>query len=156
DSSHAEALERHGIVERNDAAHHHRHVVATFLAQALHDVGNQWHVTTRQDRQADHVHGFVDGRPHDLLRREPDALVHHLDAAIAGTHGDLLGTIGMAVEPGFADQQLDAPAELVGDALDLATHVLETGIGLRSCDGAADTGGGTIFPEYLAQRMPPF
>ena len=29
-----------------------------------------------------------------------------------GAHGDLLGAVGMAVEAGLADQELDAPAEL--------------------------------------------
>ena len=48
----------------------------------------------------------------DLLRRQADALIDHLHAGIARAHRDLLGAVGMAVEPGLADQELQAPAEL--------------------------------------------
>ena len=42
---------------------------------------------------------------------ETDALVDELDAGIARRHGDLLGTVAVAVEAGLADQHLEAVAE---------------------------------------------
>ena len=51
-----------------------------------------------------------DRRAHDLRRRQADALVDHLHAAVARAHRDLLGAVGVAVEARLADQQLDAPA----------------------------------------------
>src|SRR5262249_41328724 len=53
--------------------------------------------------------------------------VDHLHATIAGTHGDLLGPIGVTVKTGLAHQQLDAAAEAVRDALDLAPDGLKIG-----------------------------
>ena len=41
----------------------------------------------------------------DLRGRQPDALVDHLEAGVAGADGDLLGAVGVAVEAGLADQQ---------------------------------------------------
>ena len=54
---------------------------------------------------------------HDLRRRQADAFVDDLHAAVAGAHGDLLGAVGVAVEARLADQELDAAAELGRDAL---------------------------------------
>jgi hypothetical protein len=57
------------------------------------------------------MHAFFERGVDDLLRRQADALVDDLHARVAGAHGDLLGAVGMAVEAGLADEQLDAPAE---------------------------------------------
>ena len=47
----------------------------------------------------------------DLRRCQPDALIDHLEAGVAGPHGDLLGAVGVAVQPGLADQQPQPAAE---------------------------------------------
>ena len=61
----------------------------------------------------------------DLVRGQPDAVVDHVHAGVGGAHGDLLGAVGMAVEPRLADQKLEPPAELQRDALDLAAQRIE-------------------------------
>ena len=77
-------------------------------------------MAAREDREADDMHALLEGGVDDALGRQPDALVDHLHAAIAGAHGDLLGAVGMAVEAGLADQHLDAAAEPARHRLDLA------------------------------------
>ena len=67
-----------------------------------------------QDRQADHVHALVHRRAGDPRRRQPDALVDHVHAGVAGAHGDLLGAVRVAVEARLADQDLDAAPERLG------------------------------------------
>src|SRR5690606_40225090 len=42
----------------------------------------------------------------DARRREPNAVVDHLEAAVARAQRDLLGAVGVAVEAGLADQHL--------------------------------------------------
>src|SRR5260370_24916401 len=79
-----------------------------------------------ENRQSHDGRDLLERGIDDLGRGEPDALVDHLHAGVAGAHRDLLGAVGMAVEPGFADQKFDAAAELAGDALDLGTYAVET------------------------------
>ena len=45
---------------------------------------------------------FAPYRFHELVRRQADALIFDVDAAVARPEGDLLGAIGMAVKPGLA------------------------------------------------------
>lgn len=90
----------------------------------------------------------------DLRRREPDTLVNHLHSAISGPHGDLLRAIGMAVEPGLADQELEPAAKLARDRVDSLAHRRELArIGARRLPHA---GGRAVFAKDLAQRGPPF
>ena len=65
---------------------------------------------------------LVDRRARDLRRRQPDPLVDDLHARVARPHGDLLGAVGVPVEPGLADEDLHAAAELLGDAGDLVAQ----------------------------------
>ncbi len=90
----------------------------------------------------------------DALRREPDALVDDFHAAIAGAHGDLLGTVGMTVEAGLADQHLDAPAKPSRHRVDLPPRDFEAAVG--DAGGTRDTGRRTILAEHAAQRVRPF
>ena len=69
-------------------------------------------VRPRQDRQADDVHVLLDRGGDDLRRRQPDALVDDLEADVAGAYRDLLGAVGVSVQPGLADQQSQPHAEL--------------------------------------------
>ena len=49
---------------------------------------------------------LVDGGAHDCAGVEADALVDDLHAAVAGSDGDLLGAVGVAVEPGLPTSSL--------------------------------------------------
>ncbi len=57
--------------------------------------------------------------------RQADAVIDHVHAGIARAHRDLLGAVGMAVEAGFADQEFQAPAELLRHPVDLGADVVE-------------------------------
>src|SRR4051794_27582738 len=110
------------VRHRDDPADDHGHVHAGLLELADH-VRDQLHVRAGEDRQADHVNAFVDRRLGDLRRRQPDALVDHVEAGVAGAHGDLLGAVGVPVEPGLADQDLHATTERLRHALDLLAQL---------------------------------
>ena len=59
-----------------------------------------------QDRDADHVDVLVVVRGgRDLVRAEPDPLVHHLKTGIPRRHSDLLRTVRVAVEAGLRHEQ---------------------------------------------------
>ena len=100
------------------------------------------------------MHALLERGVDDLGRGEPDALVDHLHAGVAGAHRDLLGAVGMAVEPGLADQKFDAAAELAGNALDFGTHPVEAVARMRR--RARHPRRRPIFAEHFAQRRAPF
>jgi hypothetical protein len=103
------------------------------LAQAVEDGGHQLHVRPGQDREPHAVHVLGHGRGHDLLRGQPDALVDHLEAGVAGSHGDLLGAVGVAVEARLADQQAQPAAELLAGGLHPLPDRGQVGAGLGHC-----------------------
>ena len=105
---------------RDDAADDDRDVVDALLAHPVEHGRDQLHVRAGQDREPDAVHVLGDRGRDDLLRRQPDALVDDLEAGVAGPHRDLLGAVGVAVEPGLADQQPQPAAELLAGPLDVA------------------------------------
>src|SRR6185295_1581228 len=82
------------------------------------------------------------------------ALVDHLHAGVARPHRDLLGAIGVAVEPRLADQKGQAPPELARDAVDLGADGVEAGDVVTR--RIADAGRRAVFAERLAQRPAPF
>ena len=102
---------------------------------------------SRQDRQADAIDTVL-GALDDLLRGEPNAVVDHVHAGVGGAHRDLFGAVGMAVEAGFADEELQAVAELQRHALDLAAQGIE--IGRLLARPGADAGRRAIFAEFGA------
>ena len=104
DRGHALAQQQLGVVGRDDAPHDHGRRAAGG-PQAVEHVGHQLEVRARQDGQADDVDVLVAGRGHDLGRGQPDALVDHLEAGIACGDGDLLGAVGVPVEPGLGDEE---------------------------------------------------
>ena len=61
---------------------------------------------------------FLERSVDDLGRRQADAFIEHLHAAIPRPDGDLLGPVRVTVEAGLADQQLEAPAKRLGNTLD--------------------------------------
>src|SRR5439155_1350088 len=72
-----------------------------------------------EDREPDHVDALLQGAGGDLRRRQPDAVVDDVHAGVARADCDLLGAVGVAVEPGLADEDLERAPESLGDALDL-------------------------------------
>lgn len=104
------------------------------------------------------MHVLGQRRGGDLLRRQPDALVDHLEAGVAGPDGDLLGAVGVPVQAGLADQQAQpARAELVGRAGHLLADLVHrrTGLGGDRDRGRGDSGGGAELAEHLAQGAGP-
>src|SRR4051794_30547874 len=102
----------------DDAADDDRDLTAGLVEQA-DDVGDELAVRPREDREADHVNVFLDRRADDLLGGEADAGVDHLHADVARPDRDLLGAIGVAVEAGLADQDLEPVTDRLGDVVDL-------------------------------------
>src|SRR5215207_10689006 len=100
------------------------------------------------------MRALVDGGAHDLRRRETDAFVDDLHADVAGAHGDLLGTVGVAVEAGLADEELDAPAELGRQLVDRSAYAVERGA-VAGDRGPRDAGRGAIFAEDATQGSAP-
>ena len=88
------------------------YVVEPGGAQPVEHRRDQLHVRAGQDREPDAVHVLGHRRGDDLLGGQPDALVDHLEAGVAGADGDLLGAVGVPVEARLADQQPQPPAEL--------------------------------------------
>ena len=125
-----------GVGVRDDPADDDRHVAGAGLAQQPQHLGHQLAVRAGQDRQPDAVHALLDRGRRDLGRREPDALVDHLEAGVAGAHGDLLGTVGVPVQAGLADQQPQPGAELVAGAPDRSRTASRSSPGLGGADGA--------------------
>src|SRR5215467_14811977 len=149
DGGDAETLQGCRVLRRDDAPHHHGDIVEAFLAHAAHHLADQRHVAARQYRQAYHVHRFFSRRADDLRRGEPYALVDDLHATIPCAHGDLLGTVGVAVEARLADEELDAPSEPGRHALHLAAHLLEAYSGGRHAP--RDAGGCAVFAKNATQ-----
>ena len=65
------------------------------------------HVRAREDREADHVSIFLQGRAHDLLGRLAQAGIDDLHASIAKSAGYHLGTAVMAIEARLGDKNAD-------------------------------------------------
>ncbi len=97
------------------------------------------------------MHALVDRRARDLRGREPDALVDDVHAGVARADGDLLGAVGVPVEPGLADQDLQRAPERLADARDLVAQLLVGGGG----GGVADAGRRAVGAEDVAQRARP-
>ena len=116
DAGLAQAL---GVGRGDDPADDDRHVDA-LLAEPAHHLGDQLEVRAGEDREADHVDVLLQRRLGDLLGGQADALVDHLHAGVAGAQGDLLGAVGVPVEAGLADQDLDPVPDLLGDLVDAA------------------------------------
>ena len=112
-------------------------------------------VRAGQDRQADDVHVLLDGGRDDLRRGEPDALVDHLEAGVAGADGDLLGAVGVPVEPRLADQEPQPAAELLAGGPHPLADVGQRRVGLAAAAGRGHAGGRAVLAEHLAQHAGP-
>ncbi len=121
--------------------------------QPVNDVGDQLEVGPGQDGDADDVDVLVPGGGGDLGRGEPDSLVDDLETGVPGCHGDLLGTVGMAVQPGLGHEQPGLAACLLGDVPGPSPHRRE----LRPpvADTAAHPGRGPVLAEDLPQDAGP-
>src|SRR5262245_13409820 len=107
----------------------------------------------RQDGEPDDVHVFFDGCCSDGVGGEANAVIDDVHTGIAGARRDLFGAVGMAVEPGLADQKLQAAAELFRHAVDLGADVIES-LGVVT-HGGADPGRRPIFAECGSRGAPP-
>ena len=108
----------------------------------------------RTDRPTSDV--LLDRGGDDLRRGQPDALVDHLEAGVPCAHGDLLGAVGVPVEPGLADQQPQpaAPSSLAGArGPGRAPRPARVAAGRRR--RRADPGRRAVLAEHLAQRAGP-
>ncbi len=108
----------------------------------------------REDREADHVDVLLDGRGGDLLGGETDPLVDDLHADVAGTDGDLLGAVGVAVEAGLGDEDPDPVADRPADLGDALAHRGEQ-LGIAAGGGAVEPGRAAVGAEDAAQRLRP-
>ena len=111
-------------------------------------------MAARKDRQPDHMRLLLAHGIDDLLGRQPDALIDHLHAGVAGAHRDLLGAVGMAVEAGLADQERHSPPELARNAIDVGANVVEAADVVAH--RLADAGRRAVFAEGFAQGPAPF
>src|SRR5580700_7783707 len=89
----------------------------------------------------------------NLLRGEPDPLVSHLHAGVAGPYRDLLRAVGVAVKSGLAHQECQPASELARHAVDLAADVVEPFDVVAH--GLADASRRAVFAERLAKRPAP-
>ena len=89
----------------------------------------------RQDRDADEVDVLGDRRRDDLGRCQADPLVDDLEAGVPGPHGDLLGAVGVTVEPRLADEEPQRLAQLFTQG----AHLLADGGELRAGGTAGES-----------------
>ena len=109
------------------------------------------------------LHVLLDrGGHHGLGRREPDPLVHDLEAGVAGPYGHLLGAVGVPVQARLADQQPQPPAELGAGVPEPPPTYRETGSmpetlapSLPCTVTPAHPGGRPELAEHLPQRAGP-
>src|SRR5215207_6016016 len=137
----------------DDAADDDRHV-GFAGGQLRDDLRHQLGVRAGEDREADHVDILLDRRGDDLLRGQPDPGIDDLHADFPRPQGDLLGAVGVAVEPRLADQDLDPVTDLLGHLVYARAGLVEqlaVAVGCR----AADPGRPAIGTEDLAQRLRP-
>ena len=79
--------------------------------EQLADAGEQRHVRAGEDREADHVDVFLDGRAGDHLRRLVQAGVDDFHAGVTQRGGDDLGAAVVAIEAGLGDEHADGTHE---------------------------------------------
>ncbi len=139
---------------RDDPAEHDRHVVEAGLAQAVDHVRHRGQVRAGKDRQPDDVYVLLDRGVDDLARREPDAGVDDLEAGVSGPHRDLLGTVGVAVQAGLADQELQRPAQLLPEGVHPLAHLGQASL-VAATARRGDAGRRAVFAEHLAQHPGP-
>jgi hypothetical protein len=144
-----------GVVRRDDPAHHHRHVVDARRAQPVDHRRDDLQVRAREDRQPDDVHAFLHGGGDDLRGREPDALVDHLEADVAGAHGHLLGPVAVPVEARLADEHAEPLVQLLAGRTDPRPHRRDLPTTASPETAAADPGRGAELAEHLAQHAGP-
>ena len=91
----------------------------------------------------------------DLRRRQPDARVDDLEAGVAGAHRDLLGAVGVTVQAGLADQELQRPAELLAQCRAPAPHLAASPRAPPPLAPPRHPGRRPVLAEHLAQRAGP-
>ncbi len=97
------------------------------------------------------LHGGGD----DLRGGEPDALVDHFETGVPGPHGDLLGTVGMPVQAGLADEELQPAPELLAGRHDPFPDVGELPAARMHRRSGGHPGRSPVLAEHLPQGTGP-
>src|SRR6266576_190170 len=105
------ALERLHVFGGDDAAARDQDLVPPRLSEQLLHPREQRHVRSGENRQADHVHVFLDRRLRDLLGGLVQARIDHFHPGVAQRGGDDLGAAVVAVEPGLRHEHPDGALE---------------------------------------------
>ena len=118
--------------------------------------GHQLEMRAGQDGQPHAVDVLVDRRGDDLGRSQPDPLVDHLEAGVAGPHGDLLGAVEWPSSPGLpTSRRRRRPRSLAGARRRADGPARAPPPPRRGPDGRRDTGRGAVLTEHLAQGAGP-
>ena len=149
---HALAQQELGVVGRDDATDDDGGS-APGGPQPVEHVGHQLEVGARQDGQPHDVDVLVAGGRHDLRRGQPDPLVDHLEAGVTRRHGDLLGTVGVPVQPGLGHEEARRATRALREGLGAYAHRGQ--VLTAPSDAAADARRGPELPEHLAQGPGP-
>ena len=91
------------------SADDHRQMAEAGLTQPRYHLAGEFEMRAGKDREADAMDPLL-GALDDLLRRQADAVIDDIHAGVGRAHRNLLGPIGMTVEAGLADEQLQATA----------------------------------------------
>ena len=75
-----------------------------------------------EDRDAHDVDILVHGGGHNLLGRETDALVDHLEAGIPSADGNLLRPVRVSVKTWLGDEEAQTRSELISRGLHGLAH----------------------------------
>jgi len=95
------------ILLGNDAADQKENVFHLVLPEQFRNPRDNGVMRARKNREADHVHVFLQGRADNHFRRLPKAGIDDLHAGITQGPGDYFGATIMAVKAWFGNQDTD-------------------------------------------------
>ena len=97
---------------------------------------------------------FIGSARDDLFRRQADAFIGDVHAAVASAEGDLFGAVRVAVQTGLADQEFQPPAKALANGIDGLADRLKPFGAVRGALRHARRA--TIFAMDLAHDLRPF
>lgn len=107
DLRHAELTESVSVLSGNRAADDYEHIVQAVFSEAVDDPGDERHMRTGEDRDADRVCVLLKGGLNDLLGRLVEARIDDLHAGVPQRPCDDLCPAVVAVEAGLRDHDAD-------------------------------------------------
>ena len=149
-TGHAHGRKPGAVLLGDDSAENDGRIDAD-IGETLQDVGHEREVRAAQDRQPDHVGILVSRGRCDLLRSEPDAAVDDFHPGIAGSDGDLLGAVRVAVETGLGDEEPRRPTRHRAHVFDNCGQLVAA-----MPDGSGDARRRTVLAENGPQLFSPF